>query len=705
MRKDSRVSRPALKRISSGGVVLALVALFGLPTAAFAAPVTVSTNGANPGIVTVTGDAEVNQVTVSDTVLYVYVEDTQEGATPGANCEAEPGGTGRVRCLKPALGFTVININLGAGNDNLFATGSSVPVNVLGGDGADTLNGTPGADTLNGEGGNDILDGKLGGDVLTGGADVDTTTYSSRNNPVTVTLGAGANDGEAGENDDAQTENVIGGDGNDTLTGDAGPNTLDGDINNSVDTLNGGAGDDILLGRRGGDTLNGGADIDTVSYNPESNAVTVTAGDGIANDGVNDVDPGPAVVPEGDNVNSDVENISGGSGSDNLTGGTGPGTISGNGGNDTLNGGADTVSDTIDGGSGLDTVSYAGRTNPVTVTLDGVANDGEGGENDNVEANIENALGGGDNDTLTGNASINRLTGGAGADTLNGGDNNDVLIGGAGGDTFNGGAGTGDLADYSAATGALTITVGVGAANDGQAAEGDTVNTTVENVTGGSFNDTITGDDSNNRLNGGVDPTPLANDGSTGSDTLNGGLGNDTLNGSDGGDTLNGGSGSDTLNGGLGADDINGGAGGGDTTTYAGRDSGVSVNLGVANGDGEAGENDNVTPSVERVTGTNFDDTIIGEAGAGPSQPNIFNGGLGNDTLRGGDGNDTVNGGAGNDTVVGNAGKDSLVGGSGNDSLNGVAGEASPTKDSLNCGTGVDTHIANAIDFVGASCE
>jgi Ca2+-binding RTX toxin-like protein len=690
MRKDPRASRSAWKRISSGGVVLALVALFGLPTAAFAAPVTVSTNGANPGIVTVTGDLEVNHVTISDSVTYLYVEDTQEGAAPGANCEAEPGGTGRVRCLKPALGFTVVNINLAGGADNLFATGSSVPVNVLGG------------------AGNDTLDGKLGADVLTGGADVDTATYSSRNNPVTVTLGAGANDGEALEGDDVQTENVIGGDGNDSLTGDGGDNVLDGDINNSVDTLDGGGGNDTLFGRRGGDTLIGGTGIDSVSYNPESNPVTVTAGDGLANDGVNDVDPGPAVTPEGDNVASDVESIEGGSGNDHLTGGTGAGVIKGRGGNDVLNGGADTAADTIDGDGGLDTVSYAGRTNPVTVTLDGVANDGEAGENENVLDDIERATGGSDNDSLTGNASINILTGGGGNDILNGLGNDDVMIGGTGNDTFNGQGGTGDLADYSAQVVSVTVTID-GVANDGPGAETDNVTTSTENVTGGSAADTITGSDSANRLNGGVDPTPLANDGSTGADILTGGLGNDVLNGFDGADDLIGGSGSDTLNGGVGGDDINGGAGGGDTTTYAGRATGVTVDIDNAANDGEAGENDNVRASVERITGTSHDDFIRGEVGALVSNPNIFNGGDGNDFLRGGDGNDTVNGGDGNDIVIGNFGQDSLVGGSGADDVRG-ADLNPPTKplgykDNLNCGTGVDIHTNDTLDVVGSSCE
>ena len=110
-------------------------------------------------------------------------------------------------------------------------------------------------------------------------------------------------------------------------------------------------------------------------------------------------------------------------------------------------------------------------------------------------------------------------------------------------------------------------------------------------------------------------------------------------------------------------------------------------------------------PNVERVTGTNFNDTIIGEAGAGPSQPNIFNGGNGNDNLRGGDGNDTVNGGGGDDTVVGNVGKDSLVGGSRGRQRERWRARRLPRKDNLNCGTGTDTYTADALDVVGASCE
>jgi Ca2+-binding RTX toxin-like protein len=678
--------------------VLALVALFGLPTAAFAAPTTAATNGLDPATITVTADASNNQVSISDSATFVSIRDSREGVAPGGGCALNPADSDELRCPKGAVsGVSIIAVNLGGGNDVLLSIGVDEPMTINGGDGDDTLNGGNLNDTINAGNGDDLLDGKAGADALNGDGNAavnpkgDTTSYISTIDR-TVSLDGVANDGALAELDNVNTENVTTAGGDDTLTGDGNANVLTAGAGD--DTLNGAAGDDTLVGGSGSDALNGGANVDSVSYNPESRDVSVTAGAGANDDGVIDVDSGTAGnQSEGDTVAADVESIAGGGGDDTLVGGTGAGTIAGNGGNDVLNGGADTLSDTINGGSGLDTVSYAGRSNPVTVTLDGIANDGEGGENDNVLANVENATGGGGADSITGNDSVNRLNGGGGGDTLQGGLNNDVLDGGAGGDTLNGGGGTGDLVDYSAEVAALTITID-GVAND--AGQGDNVGTSVENVTGGSAADNITGSDGPNRLNGGP-----------GGDTLTGGLGNDVLNGQDGNDILNGGAGSDTLTGDtaagpFGADTINGGTGGGDTTSYAGRPAAVNVNLGVAGNDGQAGENDDVQPDVERVTGTSFNDTIIGEAAAGPSQPNIFNGGNGNDTVRGGDGNDTVNGGGGDDTVVGNAGQDSLVGGSGNDAVN-AAGDG--FKDNLNCGTGTDTHTADAIDFVGASCE
>jgi Ca2+-binding RTX toxin-like protein len=156
--------------------------------------------------------------------------------------------------------------------------------------------------------------------------------------------------------------------------------------------------------------------------------------------------------------------LNGGSGNDTLTGGTGSDTLDGGSGNDTLSGGlgsdtlrgglgADTAvalavrdgADRFSGGSGVDTASYAARAIAVTVSLDGIANDGSAPEGDNNFSDVENATGGSSNDTLTGNAANNRLTGGAGGDTLNGLGGNDTLSGGLGRDTLRGGFGTDSL--------------------------------------------------------------------------------------------------------------------------------------------------------------------------------------------------------------------------------------------------------------------
>src|SRR5207244_13288502 len=102
-------------------------------------------------------------------------------------------------------------------------------------------------------------------------------------------------------------------------------------------------------------------------------------------------------------------------------------------GDDVLSGGL------MDGGPGADTmtdgrVTYEDRTNPLTVTLDGIANDGEAGEGDDVERAA--VFGGGGNDTLTAGASGSGLAGGPGNDVITGGPGIDYLSGGDGDDTI-----------------------------------------------------------------------------------------------------------------------------------------------------------------------------------------------------------------------------------------------------------------------------
>ncbi len=143
-----------------------------------------------------------------------------------------------------------------------------------GGDGADTLYGREGADTLVGGDGNDmvyagddndLLVGGAGNDALDGEGDEDTVDYSATYLGVSVDLDAGTASGAEIDNDTlTNIENVEGGSGNDSLTGDVFANTLVG--NDGADDLDGGEGNDVIIGGEGADTLTGGGGQDLFSY-------------------------------------------------------------------------------------------------------------------------------------------------------------------------------------------------------------------------------------------------------------------------------------------------------------------------------------------------------------------------------------------------------------------------------------------------------
>ena len=220
-----------------------------------------------------------------------------------------------------------------------------------------------------------------------------------------VTLGAGV-----------KAARIDGGVGNDTLTG--------GQFN---DSLFGDEGVDLLDGGLGNDSVSGGNGTDTVTYATRAVGVTVSL-DGVNNDGQ---------VGEADVLNADLENITGGSGNDVLIGSATNNRLNGGDGNDTLDGGLG--ADNLIGGNGLDTATYASRAVGLNVSIDGVANDGAAGENDNVNVDIETLIGGSGNDLLIGSALNNRLIGNNGNDTLNGGAGGiDTLDGGLGTDTTQG---------------------------------------------------------------------------------------------------------------------------------------------------------------------------------------------------------------------------------------------------------------------------
>jgi len=93
-----------------------------------------------------------------------------------------------------------------------------------------------------------------GADVMVGGDGSDTASYFRRLTPLRVTLDGAANDGAVGENDQAgvpqgplgrpDVENVNGGMGNDVLIGTSGPNFLVSRI--GADTIHGLGGADTI---------------------------------------------------------------------------------------------------------------------------------------------------------------------------------------------------------------------------------------------------------------------------------------------------------------------------------------------------------------------------------------------------------------------------------------------------------------------------
>ena len=157
---------------------------------------------------------------------------------------------------------------------------------------------------------------------------------------------------------------------------------------------------------------------------------------------------GPGTVILDGDPGNDV--LTGGSGNDILWGGGGDDTLDGGAGDDSLDGNAG--ADDISGGSGSDTVHYDTRSNPVSVSLDGLAGDGEAGEGDNVSPDVENVVGGSAGDSLTGSAADNVLQGGAGDDTLDGGAGVDSLAGQDGNDTLLARDGSPDLVACDAGT-------------------------------------------------------------------------------------------------------------------------------------------------------------------------------------------------------------------------------------------------------------
>ena len=239
---------------------------------------------------------------------------------------------------------------------------------------------------------------------------------------------------------------------------------------------------------------------------------------------------------------------------------------------------------------------------------------------------IENLTGSNFADKLTGDINANVLDGGVGNDELIGGDGDDILIGGAGEDILTGGIGNDTVSFANAAIGVNVELAPSNSPDPIAPMDSDKdIYSSIENVTGSAFNDSLTGDGGANILRGGG-----------GNDTLNGTFGNDTLYGEDGNDFLVAGGGGLTADT-QGADTLDGGAGFDTVSYHISNDptKGVIANLadnskndGLALGD--------VYLLIENLRGAAGNDKLTGDGN------NNLEGGAGADTLIGGEGFDTA---------------------------------------------------------------
>jgi Ca2+-binding RTX toxin-like protein len=571
----------------------------------------------------------------------------------------------------------------GLGNDTL--RGGDSDDTLTGGDGDDQVFGEAGDDRLiwNGGDDNDLFEGGDGIDIaeVNGGDDAESFTITANGGrvrfdridtaPFALDVGTtenlvlnagGGNDSVAATGNLAALIKLLidGGGGNDTILG-----------GNGADSLLGGGGNDFIDGQQGNDAAFLGAGDDVFQWDPGDGSDLVEGQEGFdtlafngssASEKINLSANGGRVSFSRDvaAIAMDLDDIefikfAAQGGSDNIVVGDlsatdvlevaidlrpfGIGAGDGQADSVTAHGsvGGDSIEVVASGGTvtvaGLSTLIQMQGFEPADrLTVSG--NDGDdliSASTVPLGAMILTLDGGAGNDTLVGSGGNDTLLGGTGNDLLDGGAGNNTLDGGIGNDTY--------VIDSSADFFVEDFDAGI-----------DTVKSllnffelgaNVENLAfigsgdftgmGNGFNNVITGNVGNDFLKG-----------AGGDDRLFGNSGADFLSGSDGNDILAGGSGADTLAGGDGID----------TADYSGASQGVVASLSdlsIASGDALGDSFD----SIEALTGSRFADALTGNVDA-----NRLRGGTGNDQLSGLGGNDIIDGGRGADTVMGGLGND-----------------------------------------------
>jgi len=436
----------------TGARTVALAAVLGsvilLPSGpAYAATGATVING-RLSVLAVAGKA--NRITVNTSGAYVVVDDAGDTIAAGAGCSTVTAH--RIRCVRTAI--TSMSVSGGDLDDEIVVE-VDLPTVMKGGSGDDTLQGGSGDDSLDGGPGDDTLDGGFGNDIavassgdttdgadsFAGGTGLDTAFYAPRSRSVNVSLDGVANDG-SGEHDNikADVENVEGGSDSDVLEGSDADNKLRG--NDGNDVVAGAGGRNDLYGEAGDDWLIGGPGIDWIAGGAGNDSMVGAAGDDNIYGGPGD-DKLIGLAGEDWLTGGDGNDwMSGGDADDYFQGGAGDDIQNGENGDDLFVGDLEQPSgvsdrDTFLGGPGTrDRVSYNLRESAVTADLDGVADDGAAGEQDNVGTDVEDLYGGLAADSLTASTAGSMLHGDAGDDTLRGRGGPDTLSGDGGDDVL-----------------------------------------------------------------------------------------------------------------------------------------------------------------------------------------------------------------------------------------------------------------------------
>lgn len=495
------------------------------------------------------------------------------------------------------------------GTDHAALTGNNLDNLITGGSGNNNISALNGNDTVDGAAGNDSISAGSGNDWLIGGTGADTLVGGSGDDRYViadsldrVTEGAdsvgGANDWIYSGIDIKLSNTKYTNVNNLLLTGDS----WSGEGSAGANVIVGNAEGNYLAGMGGNDILIGSG------YGAIGSAITITSGGyyyTAQNDDILDGGAGNDILIGGTGssvYDGEGDALLGGAGNDTYVIRHKSSAVSDSGGIDTV---ISLVNDT------LSLEDYAGIENaklsnyqtglPELTALSNALT--KAGVTGSFAAGGYYGFSGGliGNDlanTLTGNSGENLLDGGIGNDTLHGGDGNDTLIGGAGNDSLVGGndndvyeidagdvivetstGGNGDAIRSSTITSlgssyanieglyyTGTASVAMNGTANGDLLGGGSGNDTISGLSG---LDTLLGGDGNDSISGGNDSDSLSGEG--GADTLDGGSGNDYLYGNAGGDRLAGGEGNDSLYGGssnyvdgnklTGNDTLDGGAG------------------------------------------------------------------------------------------------------------------------------------------------